>query len=1146
MFGKTNREYLEEEVEMGDHERCNNCRRDIPAANYRMHSLHCARNIALCPVCDEPVPRGELEEHQQELHSSKQCNDCGEKIEASKLEEHKSSLCPKRIEICMFCACNQEMSTMKEHVEYCGSRTEKCEDCKEIIMLKNWERHIESNHTFIKLSDEAGPKPSWVMEEDMKRRNQVKCDYMSPLWSSRPDPRYEDPRVTSTTAQRKNFTDTELFNNQDIYSSKRYAAASTAPSSTPAYDAYKASCSAAVYTSASSSNVSKSIQRSPSSSIVNSVLNKSSSSSIVNSVMNKSHSTASTSERKSSVKVGENGSYSTQSASTASIVGKVLANNKDVANAHVNGSTVEEEKLPCEFCEAMIPMYKLHSHQAQCVNTSNVRGLGRASSMRETSNQREATSGVDRSATSSRVNRYLRQSSIETPIESDTPSLANDSTPNRKISPTNASIVNKYVSNQEKKTTAFLPESPPHYDQDQQYSSHYLGRSSYLKEERSKEERKNNAVSKPKPQPVVAGMYENDRDREALRQALSGLRKCPMDLEDDPNNNDGSYFPCEFCGDPYPSEFLMRHQMSCDLNPAPVSSGNGFDYNSIKNNITRTVQDSERRSSASPRSPSVMPERRDSRGTDDRRKADQDDERTEQILANTRRLSRSNSVIEHNINRSTVRASSVSRTSSFADRSYGTRTNLATSSSFSIADYTSAVRRSSVFDGYAGYSIYSSISEGLDQITYGGRTSRRNSITETNYSLSRRGSFSTRNDLPLAALQASLEASKALRDEDRSDRQNANDHVNGQASSYLQNGHHSHLTNGFSRQNSSQGDSPKTIESPFGATSGSDLARSESKKGRRRASIKHSQSGYKLERRVSFHDHAQVIGDNPEAQLDENGMPIPDKPKRKRTDAEKEARRKEKEERRERKEAKRAARGASKDRKCQSEGDMVKQAAPPPQNPKQTVHGGELLEQVSQKLAEVERQQRLNLVPSTGLAPLPASSLLPIDSQASSLHNHKASDPHNAARETPSTFSKNAPNLHNGHADVQTTDNKLTLNETETVCKSRKTSKGPAPKPPVDVVDDLVKLDDDINGGVSGVAMREHSGGSKACSQRNSLDNKSVQSLAKDLAAECAKAYELMESSLSKLTNDFSIGGPFGLTPKSKKKSFVRPAPPLK
>ena len=210
-----------------------------------------------------------------------------------------------------------------------------------------------------------------------------------------------------------------------------------------------------------------------------------------------------------------------------------------------------------------------------------------------------------------------------------------------------------------------------------------------------------------------------------------------------------------------------------------------------------------------------------------------------------------------------------------------------------------------MFDGYAGYSIYSSISEGLDQITYGGRTSRRNSITETNYSLSRRGSFSTRNDLPLAALQASLEASKATRDEeDKSERRNANDHVNGQASAYIQNGHHSHLTNGFSRQNSSQGESPRqTIDSPFGATSGTDLNRSESKKLRRRASIKHSQSGYKLERKVSFHDHTTLIGDENEVvTLDENGLPVQEKIKKKRTPEEKEARRREKEEKRERKE----------------------------------------------------------------------------------------------------------------------------------------------------------------------------------------------------------------------------------------------------
>jgi hypothetical protein len=54
---------------------------------------------------------------------------------------------------------------------------------------------------------------------------------------------------------------------------------------------------------------------------------------------------------------------------------------------------------------------------------------------------------------------------------------------------------------------------------------------------------------------------------------------------------------------------------------------------------------------------------------------------------------------------------------------------------------------------------------------------------------------------------------------------------------------------------------------------------------------------------------------------------------------------------------------------------------------------------------------------------------------------------------------------------------------------------------------------------------------SRLGSKRNSLDKQSVQTLAQDLAAECAKAYALMESSLSKLSSDLA---PFGLAPKNK------------
>jgi hypothetical protein len=52
----------------------------------------------------------------------------------------------------------------------------------------------------------------------------------------------------------------------------------------------------------------------------------------------------------------------------------------------------------------------------------------------------------------------------------------------------------------------------------------------------------------------------DQKERDKLRDMLSTLRKDPFD--EDLENNDGSYFPCEFCGDPYPVEFLMRHQVS--------------------------------------------------------------------------------------------------------------------------------------------------------------------------------------------------------------------------------------------------------------------------------------------------------------------------------------------------------------------------------------------------------------------------------------------------------------------------------------------------------------------------------------------------------------------------------------------------------
>ena len=90
-------------------------------------------------------------------------------------------------------------------------------------------------------------------------------------------------------------------------------------------------------------------------------------------------------------------------------------------------------------------------------------------------------------------------------------------------------------------------------------------------------------------------------------------------------------------------------------------------------------------------------------------------------------------------------------------------------------DYAAATRRSGLFDGYTGFAIYSSISQGLDEITYGGRRSRRNSISENTYgtsgtSLSRRGSFANISDYSaMLAASAAIEAATKPKEKEQDD-----------------------------------------------------------------------------------------------------------------------------------------------------------------------------------------------------------------------------------------------------------------------------------------------------------------------------------------------------------------------------------------
>ncbi|XP_013167988.1 PREDICTED: uncharacterized protein LOC106117988 [Papilio xuthus] len=144
---------MDEEIKI-----CENCNREIPAVNYTIHSVHCARNIRMCPVCKEPVPLTELEEHTEKLHKLLPCKQCGEKVRGTDMEDHIRDSCDRTIQSCRWCELELSRRELPLHEGYCGTRTEECEQCGEFVMHKYRQLHLDSNHGFVRLDDDPVPR----------------------------------------------------------------------------------------------------------------------------------------------------------------------------------------------------------------------------------------------------------------------------------------------------------------------------------------------------------------------------------------------------------------------------------------------------------------------------------------------------------------------------------------------------------------------------------------------------------------------------------------------------------------------------------------------------------------------------------------------------------------------------------------------------------------------------------------------------------------------------------------------------------------------------------------------------------------------------------------------------------------------------
>ena len=95
-------------------------------------------------------------------------------MEKRLLDEHQANECRQRMMRCEYCDLELAFEQFNEHVEYCGSRTEKCEKCGQFVQKKGQSLHDATNCGSLLLEDEAKPKKTIVVDVEIAPQGREK------------------------------------------------------------------------------------------------------------------------------------------------------------------------------------------------------------------------------------------------------------------------------------------------------------------------------------------------------------------------------------------------------------------------------------------------------------------------------------------------------------------------------------------------------------------------------------------------------------------------------------------------------------------------------------------------------------------------------------------------------------------------------------------------------------------------------------------------------------------------------------------------------------------------------------------------------------------------------------------------------------